>query len=244
MKKVVIALMVAATAAMAVAQTAGPGTFHGLGHRAGLLAAKLNLTDAQKQQIKDIRTADHEQNKQLYLDFQTKLQQFRALKKADDPSASDVKAQLQAMKPQIKAARKASREAMLNVLTPDQRGQLKALRQSGGFGRGQALRGAVAQKLNLTDAQKAQLKQLRETTNQANAQLFADARAKRKELRALTRANDPGASDVKAQLEALRPQLQAARQQQRTEFLNVLTAEQRALLDQWKAERQSRRSSR
>jgi Spy/CpxP family protein refolding chaperone len=244
MKKVVIALMVAATAVIAAAQTAGPGTVHGLGHRAGLLAAKLNLTDAQKQQIKDIRTTDREQNKQLYVDFHTKLQQFRALKKANDPSASDVKAQLQAMKPQIKAARQASRKAMLNVLTPDQRAELKAFRQSGGLRRGQALRGAIAQKLNLTDAQKAQLKQLRETTNQANAQLFADVRAKRKELRSLTRANDPSASDVKAQLEALRPQVQAARQQQHTEFLNVLTDEQRALLDQWKAERQSRRSSR
>jgi len=246
MKKVVIALMVAATSAIALAQTAETGPFHPHGQRAGRLAAELNLTDAQKQQMKDIRTADHAQNKQLYVDYRTKLKQFRALKKANDPTASDVKAQLKAMKPQIKAARKASREAMLNILTPDQRAQLKAIRQSHGFGhgRGLALRGAVAQKLNLTDAQKAELKQLRQTSNQENAQLFADVRAKRQELRSLTRANDPSASDVKAQLEALRPQLEAARQQQHTAFLNVLTPDQRALVEQWKAERQSRRSSR
>jgi Spy/CpxP family protein refolding chaperone len=101
------------------------------------------------------------------------------------------------------------------------------------------MRGVAAQKLNLTDEQKAQLKQLRETTHSANAQLFSDAHAKKQELRSLTRANDPRASDVKAQLDALRPQLEAARKQQHTEFLNVLTPEQREQLEQWKAERQS-----
>lgn len=245
MKKVVIALVVAATSAIALAQTPGTGPFHSHGKRAGLLAAELNLTDAQRQQMKDILTASRTQNKQLYLDYRTKLQQFRELKRANDPTASDVKAQLEAMKPQIKAARKASREAMLNVLTPDQRAQLKAERQSHGLGRrhGLALRGAVAQKLNLTDAQKAQLKQLRETSNQENAQLFAEARAKREELRSLRRSNDPRASDVKAQLEALRPQLEATRQQQHSAFLDVLTPGQRALIEQWKAERQSNRPS-
>jgi periplasmic protein CpxP/Spy len=243
MKKVVIALMVAATASIAVAQTDVTSTFHRHVQRDGLLAAGLNLTDAQKQQLKDIRTADRAQNKQLFADFHAKSQQFRALKKANDPSASDVKAELKAMKPQIQAARKANREAMLNVLTPDQRAQLKAARQSHRISRGQALRGAVAQKLNLTDAQKAQLKQLRDTAKQQNAQLFADFHAKRQQLRALRQANDPGASDVKAQLEALRPQIETARQQQHTAFLSVLTPDQRAQIEQWKAERQSNRPS-
>ena len=242
MKKFVIALMVTATAAITFAQTGDPGQFHPRARRARQFASKLNLTDAQKQQMKDIRTADREQNKQLYADFRAKLQQFHALKQANDPTASDVKAQLEAMRPQMEAARKASREAMLNVFTPEQRAQIKEGRQSRGFGRGQArvMRGVVAQKLNLTDEQKAQLKQLRETTHNANAQLFADAHAKRQELRSLTRADDPRASEVKAQLEALRPQLEAARKQQHTEFLNVLTPEQREQLEQWKAERQSK----
>jgi len=246
MKRFVIALMVTATAAISFAQTAAPGPFHRHA-RADRFASQLNLTDAQKQQMKDIRIASREQNKQLYADYSAKLQQFRALKQADDPSAADVKAELKAMRPQIQAARKASREAMLNVLTPEQQAQLKAARLEHGFGRGhqRLMAGVVARKLNLSDEQKAQLKQIRQTSHQANAQLFADARAKRQELRSLTRANDPRAADVKAQLEALRPQLEAARQQQHTEFLNVLTPEQRSQLEQWKAERQSRhRSSR
>src|SRR3954467_1184834 len=123
MKKFVIALLVTATSAIGFAQTAGPGTFHRHGNRAGFgrIAAKLNLTDAQKQQLKDIRTADRERNQQLYADFRAKLQELRSLKKANDRKAEDVKAALKAMRPQIEAARQASRDAMLNILTAEQR---------------------------------------------------------------------------------------------------------------------------
>jgi Spy/CpxP family protein refolding chaperone len=249
MKKFVIALMVMATSAIGFAQTAAPGTHQHKGHRAGFgrMAAKLNLTDAQKQQMKDIRTADHERNQQLYADFHAKLQEFRSLKRANDPKADDVKAELKSMRPQMEAARKASREAMLNILTPEQRDQLKAGRQARGFARGFAAgrrADAAAAHLNLTDAQKSQLKSLRETTQQQNKELFADAGASRKELRSLRGSNDARAAELKAHLETLRPQLEAARKQQHEAFVNVLTPEQRTELEQWKAQRQSRRQSR
>ncbi|MEA2163411.1 MAG: motif family protein [Thermoanaerobaculia bacterium] len=252
MKRIVIALMVAATSAVAFAQTPGAGNFHRHGHRGGLRQlAALNLTDAQKQQMKDIRSSDRQSNQQLYADFRAKLQQFRALKRANDPGADAAKAQIESMKPQVEAAHKTTRHAMLEVLTPDQRAQLKEARQSRGFGdnqgarsfgrhEGRGLRQAAATKLNLTDEQKSQLRQLRETNQAKNQQLFADARAKRQELRALTRANDPKASDVKAQLDALRPQLKAAREEQHTAFLNILTPEQRTQLEQWKSQREQR----
>lgn len=243
MKKIVIAFMVAATPAIVFAQTAGTAPLHRHGQRARL-AATLNLTDAEKQQLKDIRTADRAQNEQLYADFRAKAREYRTLKQANDPGAAGVKAQLRAMRPQIQAARKADREAMRSVLTPDQLAQFKAARQSRRLARGAALRGTVAQTLNLSDAQKAQLKQVHETNVQQNAQLFADVRTKREELHALKQANDPRASDVKEQLKALRPQLEAARQQQHDAVIDVLTPEQRAQLEQWKTERQSRRSSR
>jgi len=246
MKKFVIALMVTATSAIGFAQTAGPGTFHKQGmHRGGFgrIAATLNLTDAQKQQMKDIRSAARENNKQLYADFHAKLQELRALKQANDPKAAGLKAQLEAMRPQLHAARKAAHEAMLNILTPEQRDQLRSARQSRGFGGGRGMhgmRGEFAAKLNLTDAQKAELRQLRQTTHEQNAQLFANAKAERQELRSLN-AEDPRAGELKAQLQALRPQIEAARQQQHEAFLSVLTAEQRAQLDQWKTQRQSSR---
>jgi protein CpxP len=246
MKKFVIALMVTVTSAIGFAQT-GPATHHGHGHRAGFgrIAAKLNLTDAQKQQLKDIRTADRQRNQQLYADFRAKLQEFRALKQANDPKADDVKAELKAMHPQLQAARKASREAMLNILTPEQRDQLKSAHQHG-LGRRMARRGIRAGfgNLNLNDEQKAQLKQLRETTQQQNAQLFADARATRQELHSLRGSNDARATELKAHLESLRPQLEAARKAQHEAFLNILTPDQRTQIEQWKAQRQSRRQSR
>jgi len=239
--------LVTATSAIGFAQTAGPDTPHRNGHRshAHRIAEKLNLTDAQKQQMKDIRTADRERNKQLYADFRTKLQELRALKQANDPKAADLKAELKAMRPQIQDARKATHEAMLNILTPEQRDQLKSARQSRGFGHPMRdrLRAGFGN-LNLNDAQKAQLKQLRETTQSQNAQLFADAKATRQELRSLRGSDDARASELKAHLEALRPQLEAARKQQHEAFLNILTPDQRTQIEQWKTQRQSRRSSR
>jgi Spy/CpxP family protein refolding chaperone len=248
MKKFAIALMVAATSAIGFAQTPGPGTSHHQGHRAGFgrIAATLNLSDAQKQQLKDIHTASREQNHQLYADFHAKLQEFRALKQANDPKADDVKAELKSMRPQMEAARKADRDAMLNILTPEQRDQLKAARQSPGFGRTMAARRGIRAgfgNLSLSNEQKAQLKQLRETTQQQNEQLFADARSTRQELHSLRGTNDARAVELKAHLETLRPQLEAARKQQHEAFVNVLTPEQRTQLEQWKAQRQSRRQS-
>jgi Spy/CpxP family protein refolding chaperone len=246
MKKFVIALMVTATAGIGFAQTAGPATHQ---HRAGFgrIAAKLNLTDAQRQQLKDIHTASREQNQQLYAAFHAKLQEFRALKQANDPKADDMKAELKAMRPQMEAARQARREAMLNILTPEQRDQLNAARQSRGFGRkmaaGRGIRAAFGN-LNLSDEQKAQLKQLRETTQQQNEQLFADARSTRQELHSLRGTNDARAAELKAHLESLRPQLETARKQQHEAFVNVLTPEQRTQIEQWKAQRQSRRQGR
>ena len=129
MKKLVIAFAVAATAAAAF--SAPHEQFAHRGGRAGHMekfAQKLNLTDAQKQQIRDIHQADRERNKQLYADFRTKLRQFRELKRAGDPNADAVKAELQPMREQIKAARKATHEAVLGVLTAEQRQQLEQWR--------------------------------------------------------------------------------------------------------------------
>lgn len=125
MKKLVIAFAVAATAAAAFAAPHAPSAHRG--GRAGHMekfAQKLNLTDAQKQQIRDIHQTDRQRNKQLYADFRAKLRQFRELKRAGDPGADAVKAELQPMREQIKAARKATHEAVLGVLTAEQRQQL------------------------------------------------------------------------------------------------------------------------
>lgn len=127
MKKLVIAFAVAATAAAAFAAPHARTAHRGAAHMEKF-AQTLNLTDAQKQQIRDIHQAARDRNKQLYADYRAKLRQFRELKRAGDPTADAVKAELQPMREQVKAARKATHEAVLNVLTAEQRQQLEQLR--------------------------------------------------------------------------------------------------------------------
>jgi len=91
-------------------------------------AEKLGLSDAQKQRIADIRKADRERNQQLYMDARVMRQEYRQLKQANDPRAEEVKTQLQAMRPQLKSARREAHEQFLSVLTPEQRAQLEQLR--------------------------------------------------------------------------------------------------------------------
>lgn len=112
MKKLVIALALAATAAVA---GAGP-------------MERLNLSDAQKQQIRDIRSANRQTNHQLYADYRTKLRQFRQLNRAGDPGAAALRTELETMRTQVRAARQAQHQTVLNVLTAEQRQQLEQWR--------------------------------------------------------------------------------------------------------------------
>jgi len=83
-KKFVIAFAVAATAAGAFAAPhARTARFGDRGAHFEEFAQKLNLSDAQKQQIRDIEQSDREHNKQLYADFQTKMEQYRELERAE-----------------------------------------------------------------------------------------------------------------------------------------------------------------
>jgi Spy/CpxP family protein refolding chaperone len=125
MKQFVIALAIAATASLALADHDGAYGRHRGGDRMEAFAQKLGLSDAQKQQIADIRKADFEKNKQLYTDFRSKMREYRQLKQANDARADAVKSELDALKPQVKAAREAAHQQILTVLTPEQRQQFE-----------------------------------------------------------------------------------------------------------------------
>jgi periplasmic protein CpxP/Spy len=128
MKKFVIALAIAATAAAASAHGPRAGQDGPKAGRMMKFAAKLNLTDAQKQQIRDIHRADRERNQQLYADLRTKLRALREAKRSGDANADALKAEIQPLREQVKAARKATREQVRGVLTPEQRQQLEQWR--------------------------------------------------------------------------------------------------------------------
>jgi Spy/CpxP family protein refolding chaperone len=88
-----------------------------------------------------------------------------------------------AQKEQIKQIKNSTRTQIEAVLTPEQRAKLQAAKQAAG--QGQRQRGKeVWQSLNLTDAQKAQIRQIKETSQQQiEAVLTPEQRAKLQQIR-------------------------------------------------------------
>ena len=97
--------------------------------------------------------------------------------------------------------------------------------------------------LDLTDAQKTQLKQIHENHRQDIAPIVQQIRAKRQEMRS---AQDNGAvnealvAQKLTEIAPLEAKLVAARARIRQESLGVLTAEQKAKLDQMREQAKAR----
>lgn len=96
----------------------GEGFRRGGHHRAGQMRkfAQLDLTEAQKEQMRQIHERYRESHRALF-------EQMRALKNSDDQTAR------QNLRAQIKEAHKQMRGELLNVLTVEQKTQLEELRK-------------------------------------------------------------------------------------------------------------------
>ena len=109
----------------------------------------------------------------------------------------------------------------------------------------EGMRGNAFRQLNLTEDQKAKMKQIRETFAQTNKPLMDQLRAKRQELR---QANEGGtfnealATQKLTEMASLEAKLMGERFKLHQESLSVLTAEQKAQLEQAKAQFKARRS--
>jgi len=102
---------------------------HGRGEMGAKLAEKLNLTDAQKEQIKAIRKETREQNAAFFQSMRQTHDEFRAAKEANDTAKLDaLKATFQSQREQMKQIRDAERQRILGVLTPEQRTQFEQLK--------------------------------------------------------------------------------------------------------------------
>lgn len=104
---------------------------HGRGHKefGAAFANKLNLTDAQKQQMKDIRQQFREQNKAFFESSRTTFEQFREAKKAGDQAKLDaLKPAMEAQRAQMKQLRDQQKQRVLSILTPEQRTQYEAMK--------------------------------------------------------------------------------------------------------------------
>lgn len=91
------------------------------------------------------------------------------------------------------------------------------------------------EKLNLTDAQKAQVRQIVESSRAASQSAFEQLRALRMKKR-----DGSITAEEQTRLDALKTQLKASAEQTQNSILAILTAEQRAQLEQIKAERKQK----
>ena len=138
------------------------------------------------------------------------------------------------------------------TVTPDQ-GNTQDTRteRRGGRGRGEhkrggwgGMRGGSFRQLNLTEDQKAKMKQIRESFAERNKPLRQVLQAKRQELR---QANEGGtfnealATQKLTEMAGLQAKLMGERTKLHQEMLSVLTAEQKAQLEQSKAQFKTRR---
>ena len=113
-----------------------------------------------------------------------------------------------------------------------------------GHGWGGMREGGFFKQLNLTEDQKAKIKQIRETSAQSNKPLREQLRAKRQELR---QANEGGtfnealATQKLTEMASLEAKLMGQQHKVHQEMLSVLTAEQKAQLEQSRAQFKNRR---
>jgi Spy/CpxP family protein refolding chaperone len=116
--------------------------------------------------------------------------------------------------------------------------------QHKGHGWGGMRQGGFFKQLNLTEDQQAKMKQIRESFAERNKPVREQLRAKRQELR---QANEGGtfnealATQKLTEMAGLQARLMGEEAKLRQEMLSVLTAEQKAQLEQSKAQFKTRR---
>ena len=108
-----------------------------------------------------------------------------------------------------------------------------------GPGFGGMREGGLFRQLNLTDDQKAKMKQIRENFAQTNKPLMEQLRAKHQELRQASEGgtfNEALATQKLTEIAPLEAKMMGERAKLHQEMLSVLTAEQKAQLEQAKAQ--------
>jgi len=103
--------------------------------------------------------------------------------------------------------------------------------------------GAFLNRLNLTDDQKAKMKQIRESFAERNKPLLEELRAKRQELRQASEGgtfNEALANQKLTEMAGLQAKLMGERFKLHQEMQSVWTADQKAQLDQLKAQFKTR----
>ena len=139
--------------------------------------------------------------------------------------------------------------AFAQTTTPDQGNTqgTRTERREGkhrGHGFGGMRRGGFFGQLNLTEDQKTKIQQIRESFGERNKPLREQLRAKRQELRQASEGgtfNEALATQKLTEMASLEAKLMGERHKLHQEMLSVLTAEQKAQLEQSRAQFKARR---
>ena len=146
--------------------------------------------------------------------------------------------------------------AVAQTVTTDQNTQQQGSRMEhrGGKGKhggrrgwGGMRQGGFFRQLNLTDDQKAKMKQIHQSFAEKNKPLREQLRAKRQELRQASEGgtfNEALATQKLTEMASLQAKLMGERVKLHQETLSVLTPEQKAQLEQSKAQFKARREQR
>jgi Spy/CpxP family protein refolding chaperone len=140
--------------------------------------------------------------------------------------------------------------AVAQTVTTDQGTQQDRMERRGGRGEHKGhgwegmREGGFFKQLNLTEDQKAKIKQIRDTFAQTNKPLRDQVRAKRQELRQASEGgtfNEALATQKLTEIAPLEAKLMASEHNLHQEMLSVLTTEQKAQLEQSRAQFKTRR---
>jgi protein CpxP len=116
----------------------------------------------------------------------------------------------------------------------------------GGWGKGAGMRGMMFGGVNLTDDQKAKMKQIGESFRERTQSLHQQLRAKRQELRQASEGgtfNEALATQKLQESASLQAKLMGEQFKMRQEMLAVLTPEQKTQLEQKRAEFKAKRAN-
>jgi len=118
-------------------------------------------------------------------------------------------------------------------------------RGKGGHDKGKGRHEAkFAEKLNLTEAQKNQIHQIRQNNRAENQDFYESSKQTRQEARAAKQANDTARLEaLKGQMQSQREQMKRLRQTEMAQINAILTPEQKARFAAMKAEHQGRRKN-
>ncbi|MHB0969094.1 MAG: Spy/CpxP family protein refolding chaperone [Thermoanaerobaculia bacterium] len=126
-KTAILAALAIVAASVAVAHPHRGGQFRE-GGRGAMLMEKLDLTDAQKKEIGELREKQQAAMQSLRDQMQKLAVEFRDLRDRNDPQAEAVREEMRKVREELQARRMAHHADVERLLTPEQKKELDELR--------------------------------------------------------------------------------------------------------------------